>query len=113
MKFTNDDSCSSGFILFAISYVLYFKYVEINEETTTSFFNKMIDMMKSTNSQLEFLTLIGIILNAFMQGYVCANHIYVYLIQDIERNPNSIELDDTYKGNLYEYHAQRIHNVLD
>ena len=38
-------------------------------------------------SQLEFLTLTGIIFNALMQGYVCANSIYVYLIHDIEKEP--------------------------
>ena len=33
---------------------------------------------------MEFLTLTGIIFNALMQGYVCANSIYVYLIENIE-----------------------------
>lgn len=51
-----------------------------------------------------------------MQGYVCSNHIYVYLIQNIEINPNDPtdkDLDSDFQGNLYEYHANRIHNVLD
>ncbi len=34
---------------------------------------------------MEFLTLTGIIFNALMQGYVCANSIYVYLIENIEK----------------------------
>ena len=38
-------------------------------------------------SQLEFLTLTGVIFNALMQGYICANSIYVYLIQNIENEP--------------------------
>ena len=41
-----------------------------------SFFN----FISSSNTQLEFFTLIGIIFNALMQGYVCVNSIYLYLI---------------------------------
>jgi hypothetical protein len=40
--------------------------------------------------QLEFLTLTGIIFNGLMSGYVCANSIYVYLIENIETAPLDI-----------------------
>lgn len=38
------------------------------------------------SAQMEFLTLTGIILNALMQGYVCSNSIYVFLIENIEKD---------------------------
>ena len=44
-------------------------------------------IFSSMQSQLEFLTLTGVIFNALMQGYICANSIYVYLIQNIENEP--------------------------
>jgi len=38
---------------------------------------------------MEFLTLTGIICNALMQGYVCANSIYVFLIENLEKEIQS------------------------
>ena len=38
-------------------------------------------------SQLEFLTLTGVIFNALMQGYVCVNSVYTFLIENIYRSP--------------------------
>jgi hypothetical protein len=52
-----------------------------------------------------------------MQGYVCANSIYVYLFENIERNlhgtcESSMEsITNIY--NLYEFHANRIQNTLE
>lgn len=40
------------------------------------------NLLFSNNSRLEFLTLIGIIFNALMQGYICSNAIYTYLIKN-------------------------------
>jgi len=40
--------------------------------------------------QLQFLTLTGIIFNGLMSGYVCANSIFVYLIENIETAPLDI-----------------------
>jgi len=55
----------------------------------------------SVQSQLEFLTLTGIIFGALMQGYICANSIYVYLIENIETEPldfshSAYKIDDDY-----------------
>lgn len=81
---------------------------------------RIYDLFKSGKSQLELLTLIGILLNGFMQGYVCSNHIYTYYIENLEANPygNSQINDysnDAYdeNGSLYEYHVKRIHHTLD
>ena len=38
-------------------------------------------------SQLEFLTLTGVIFNGLMQGYICANSIYVYMFENLENEP--------------------------
>ena len=54
---------------------------------------KLDRIFASMQSQLEFLTLTGVIFNALMQGYVCANSIYVYLIQNIENEP--MDLSDS------------------
>ena len=77
-------------------------------------------MFSSGKSQLEFLTLVGILLNGFMQGYVCSNHIYTYFIENLEANPygNSQINDystDAYdeKGSLYGYHVKRIQHILE
>jgi hypothetical protein len=37
-------------------------------------------LIVSSSTQLEFFILIGIIFNALMQGYVCVNSIYIFLI---------------------------------
>ena len=37
-------------------------------------------LITSSNTQLEFFTLVGILFNALMQGYVCVNSVYTYLI---------------------------------
>jgi len=50
----------------------------------------LLSFYLSTEEQLEFLTLTGIIFNALMSGYVCANSIYVYLIENIETAPLDI-----------------------
>lgn len=54
---------------------------------------KVVNLISSSTTQLEFFTLFGIIFNALMQGYVCVNSIYIYLIQDIEADlkPSSSE----------------------
>ena len=44
-------------------------------------------MFGSMQSQLEFLTLTGVIFNALMQGYVCVNTIYQFLIENIYQSP--------------------------
>ena len=49
--------------------------------------SNLLSFYASTEEQLEFLTLTGIIFNALMQGYVCVNSIYVYLIENIETAP--------------------------
>ena len=99
--------------LFIITYVIFNHYINIDQiklptldtlsdlglaskdETNTvdstskghvkpSFFS----FISSSSTQLEFFTLIGIIFNALMQGYVCVNSIYVYLLQDLEQDPS-------------------------
>ena len=87
------------------------------------------NFISSSNTQLEFFTLIGIIFNALMQGYVCVNSIYVYLIQNLEDDPFRIttENSDDFEINqkpseskptksiqkqLFEFHQERINRVL-
>lgn len=53
------------------------------------------NFISSSNTQLEFFTLIGIIFNALMQGYVCVNSIYVYLIQNLEEDPFRITTENS------------------
>ena len=43
-------------------------------------FDTILKIAVSTNSQLEFLTLLGIILNGIMTGYVTQNTIYRFLV---------------------------------
>ena len=50
----------------------------------------VLSFYASTEDQLEFLTLTGLIFNALMQGYVCVNSIFVYLIENIETAPLDI-----------------------
>ncbi|CDW72071.1 UNKNOWN [Stylonychia lemnae] len=99
--------------LFAIAYVLFFNYVEIpNDKEIESFFTRVQEILLSSNAQLEFLTLIGIIMNAFMQGYVCTNTIYVYFIEDIYQMPSGTNCEGG-KSQQFEFHQQRIQNTLD
>ena len=48
---------------------------------------QLVTMFGSMQSQLEFLTLTGVIFNALMQGYVCVNTIYQFLIENIYQSP--------------------------
>ena len=107
-------------MLFILTYTLYFKLLVIPEDMADSFKQRVYDMFKSNKSQLEFLTLVGILLNGFMQGYVCSKHIYTFFIENLDTNPYSNSQindysNDSYdeKGSLYEYHVKRIHHVLD
>ena len=43
------------------------------------------NILISSSSRLEFLTLCGIILNGFMQGYVCSNTIYTYIFENLDK----------------------------
>ena len=47
--------------------------------------DKLWRILTSTNAQLEFLTLLGIIINGIMQGYVTSNTIYRFLLENIEQ----------------------------
>ena len=77
------------------------------------------DILLSTNKQLECLTLLGIILNGLMQGYVTSNTVYVFLIENIEDKllaSCGLKTDNTEipsDNRLYEYHADRIHSTLE
>ena len=70
--------------------------------------------MASNNAQLEFLTLIGIILNSFMQGFVCINSVYVYFIESLSKQSHpSIDDEDGYqKHESFEYYSSRMQNTL-
>lgn len=48
---------------------------------------QLVTLFGSMQSQLEFLTLTGVIFNALMQGYVCVNTIYQFLIENIYQSP--------------------------
>ena len=50
----------------------------------------LLSFYASTEDQLEFLTLTGLIFNALMQGYVAVNSIFVYLIENIKTAPLDI-----------------------
>ena len=41
-------------------------------------------ILTSSSAQIEFFTLLGIILNGLMQGYATSNTIYVFLIENLE-----------------------------
>ena len=55
----------------------------------------LFELVSSQNTQLEFFTLIGVIFSALMQGYVCVNSIYVFLIQKLESCQPQLEDDPT------------------
>ena len=59
---------------------------EMTEMTWIEAMN-FLEIFKSVDSQLEFLTLTGIIFAGMMQGYICINSIYVFLIENIENEP--------------------------
>ena len=68
-------------ILFIITYIIFNKYVDINLGLDGLQKPKSIShLIVSSSTQLEFFILIGIIFNALMQGYVCVNSIYIFLI---------------------------------
>jgi len=52
-----------------------------------------------------------------MQGFVCSNSIYVFLIEDIEQyligscKENQESINDL--QGLYDFHVNRIHNTLE
>ena len=69
-----------------MAYVLFYRFIEIPDTAPESIFTRIKSILFSSNTRLEFLTLIGIIMNAFMQGFVCTNTIYVYLMEDISHN---------------------------
>lgn len=48
------------------------------------YWDQFMKILTSTKAQLEFFTLLGIILNGLMQGYVTSNTIYVFLIENLE-----------------------------
>lgn len=48
----------------------------------------VVGLISSSTTQLEFFTLIGIIFNAFMQGFIAINTIYTFLLQDITVPPS-------------------------
>lgn len=53
----------------------------INDHPLTQNLKKILT---SSSAQLEFLTLMGIIVNGVMQGYATSNTIYVFLIENLE-----------------------------
>lgn len=61
--------------------------------------------------------MLGIILNGMMQGYVTANTIYVFLIENIEEKINiSCGIKPGEEKNpdrLFEYHSEKIQGTLD
>ena len=82
----------------------------------------IFNILSSVQSQLEFLTLTGIIFGALMQGYICINSIYVYLIENIENEPldfshsafrvdKKSEKEDVIAA-AKSFHQARIHSVL-
>jgi hypothetical protein len=60
----------------------------------------VLSFYASTEEQLEFLTLTGLIFNALMQGYVCVNSIFVYLIENIETAPLDISTS-AFSGGIF------------
>jgi hypothetical protein len=77
--------------------------------------SKLIQMLSSSNAQLEFLTLLGIILNGLMQGYVTANTVYVCFIENIERKLRiACGVGEEHNQKRYfKIHAERIHNTIE
>jgi len=76
--------------------------------------SKLVQMLFSSNAQLEFLTLLGIILNGLMQGYVTANTVYVSFIENIERKLRiACGVGEEYEKRYFKIHAERIHNTIE
>jgi len=71
----------SCFLMFFLTFELFAEFlVAENWYSSDSTFANLKAIFFSHNSRLEFLTLVGIIFNAFMQGYVCSNSISFYLV---------------------------------
>mmetsp|Transcript_31498 Transcript_31498/g.30823 ORF Transcript_31498/g.30823 Transcript_31498/m.30823 type:complete len:105 (-) Transcript_31498:800-1114(-) len=67
--------------MFFLTFELFAEFlVAENWYSSDSTFANLKAIFFSHNSRLEFLTLVGIIFNAFMQGYVCSNSISFYLV---------------------------------
>lgn len=83
-------------------------------------YSQISGLLLSTSAQLEFLTLLGIIINGVMQGYVTANTIYVFLIENVlDKLHASCGITKSNEGGgqsqdrLYEFHAARIHSTME
>ena len=90
-------------LLFVITYFIFNQHVNLHQklmdlpDTIRTKYDKgihaehvsVLSLITSSNTQLEFFTLIGIIFNAIMQGYVAVNSIYTFLVQDITVPPTS------------------------
>jgi hypothetical protein len=73
----------------------------------------MSKILMSTSAQIEFFTVIGIILNSIMQGYATANTIYVFLLEDLEAKiKRSCGQEGITQSGMFEYHASKIHANL-
>jgi len=88
-----------------------------NEEDPQMIWNTLYKIVKSTNSQLEFLTLLGIILNGVMTGYVTQNTIYRFLVVNAEKKlyaacgtTKASEAGETSwkDARLFQFHSERM-----
>jgi hypothetical protein len=103
------------------------KVFEINmgrktEGDSQMIWNTLYKIIKSTNSQLEFLTLLGIILNGVMTGYVTQNTIYRFLVVDAEKKlyaacgtVKAAEAGETSlkDARLFQFHSERMKQTLE
>ena len=109
-------SCCICLTLFSIAYALFYKYGNFENETASRVFDSLDSIIFSPSSQLEFLTLLGIIMNAFLQSWVSVNSIYIYVIENLHKNLKStvdVDVDPSNVNLVYDIHGKRIHNVLE
>lgn len=99
-----------GFL--AMDAFIFDKFIErdLSATSTEVLWHAVTLMATALSAQMEFLTLTGIIFNAMMQGYVCSNSIYVFLIENIHQNLKTfaVETDGDIEGQTHSYHQNRI-----
>ena len=87
--------------IFASVYTIHYKYLQLpSEEATEKVKQSIWETIQSPSTHLELLTLTGILLNAMMQGIVCANTWYTYYIQKLEETENYVEQKKWHAGRI-------------
>lgn len=94
-------------MIFVSAFIMFGK-MTLDETKPSLLLDQLWNIVKSTNSQLEFLTLLGIIMNGIMQGYVTSNTVYRFLVENIEHKLYAscgLKKEDGSNHKMYEIHA--------